>query len=158
MWDRLLLAMDQFDSGQAALALAMGLASSSGAGIVVLHVRERSPYMQVPPLETMAEAQNLVDDAVGTLARAGVDARGVVCSAGQHQLARRLVEEAAAWGCDAIVLGSNRLRGVHRVNGAGVRDRVVRTSPLPVLVAPASLRCRGRLPRHHVTRRQAVDR
>lgn len=157
MWDRLLLAMDQFDSGQTALALAGGLATRSGASIVVLHVRERSPYMQVPPLETLAEARSLVDNAVTTLVRTGIDSHCVLGSAGQHLVARAIVEEAAAWDCDAIILGSTRLRGFRRIGGAGVRERVVRNSPLPVLVAPASLQCQRRLPKRHAIHHQSVD-
>ena len=87
MWDRLLLAIDESASGQAALSLAAGLAGTSRAGVVVLHVRERSPYQRVPPLETMCEAWELVDDAAEELAFDGLDACPVVRSAGQHQVA-----------------------------------------------------------------------
>lgn len=145
MWERLLLALDQFDSGQNALALTSGLAARSGAGVVVLHVRERMQRMQVPPLETPVEAHELVDDAVRRLAGDGVDAYGLLTSAPQHRIAEQIVEQATAWDCDAVVLGSNRLRGIRRVGGSGVRERVVRASGLPVVVAPASLRLRSRL-------------
>jgi nucleotide-binding universal stress UspA family protein len=47
-----------------------------------------------------------------------------------------IVTESADWHCDAIVLGSRRLRGIERLSGRGVRERVVRLSPLPVITAP----------------------
>lgn len=145
MWDRLLLAMDEFDSGQAALAMAAGLAARSGAGVVVLHVRERSPCLRVPPLETTEEAQAVVDDAVAALTAEGVPSCGVLSSSGQHLVARQIVTESVVWSCDAIILGSTRRKGISRINAAGVRERVLRESPLPVLVAPASLQVRDRL-------------
>ena len=156
MWDRLLLAMDQFDSGQAALAMAAGLSSRSGAGVVVLHVRERSPCLRVPPLETMAEARAVVDDAVAELTGKGIRSWGVLSSSGQHLVARQIVAEAAESGCDAIILGSTRRKGIRRINAAGVRERVVRDSPLPVLVAPASLQISDRLPRSSVEVDRAI--
>jgi nucleotide-binding universal stress UspA family protein len=130
--------------------MAIGMATRAGSTVVVLHVRERSPYLQVPPLETLAEARSLVDDAVTTLARAGVESCGVVRSAGQHLVARRVVEEAGAWGCDTIIVGSSRLKGLRRVGSGGVRERIVRGSALPVVVAPSAIKCRGRLSRRHV--------
>jgi hypothetical protein len=48
----------------------------------------------------------------------------------------RIVEESIFWECDAIVLGSRRLHGVERLSGRRVRERVLRLSSLPVLVAP----------------------
>jgi nucleotide-binding universal stress UspA family protein len=157
MWDRLLLAMDQSDTGQAALSMAVGLAAASGAGVVVLHVRERSPYLQVPPLETMVEARALVGDAVAELGLDGIRAHPVVRSAGQHQVAGLIVREAATWACGAIVLGSTRLRGLRRINGTGVRERVIRSSPLPVLLAPPALQCRARMPARHAPDHRSVD-
>jgi hypothetical protein len=43
------------------------------------------------------------------------------------------------WLCDAIVLGTRRLRGLDRLSGRGVRERVLRLSPLPVIAAPTPL-------------------
>jgi nucleotide-binding universal stress UspA family protein len=157
MWDRLLLAIDQSDAGQAALSLAVGQGGQSRAGIVVFHVRERSPYLRVPPLETMAEARALADDAVSTLVSSGIDARAVVRSAGQHEVAELIAAAATTWACDAVILGSTRLTGLRRINGSGVRERLVRRTPLPVLVAPPALRCRTRLRTRHLQDRRAVD-
>ena len=157
MWDRLLLAIDQSASGQAALSLATGLAAGSGAGVVVLHVRERSPQAKVQPLETMSEAWELVDDAAEELGFEGIEACSVVRSAGQHEVAGLIVREAAIWSCSAIVLGSTRMRGIRRINGGGVRERVIRRSPLPILLAPPALECRARMPARQASHHQSVD-
>ena len=76
MWDRLLLALDQFESGQSALRVSERVALATGADVRVIHVRQLSKWARVPPLETPAEAESLVDEAVFSLRLAGVGAVG----------------------------------------------------------------------------------
>jgi nucleotide-binding universal stress UspA family protein len=136
-WRRLLLAIDQFGSGQAALELTTQLAASTGADVRVIHLRELAVYARVPPLETPADAQYVVDAAVFSLRIAGVGAGGQACSVRSDRIAARIVEIASTWNCDAIVLGSRRLRGFDRLSGRGVRESIVRLSRLPVVTAPS---------------------
>jgi len=136
VWDRLLLAIDQFESGQMALRFAANVASAERASVRVLHIREVPRLRRVLPLETPAEAEELVRDAVHSLQLLGVAAEGQSVSVLEEHVARRIVEEATRWDCQAIVLGSRRLHGLARLSGRGVRERVLRLSPLPVLVAP----------------------
>jgi nucleotide-binding universal stress UspA family protein len=139
MWDRLLFAIDQYESGQTALEFTAGLAAATGTDVRVIHVRELSGLARVPPLETPDEAHSLVEQAVSALRLAGVGADGRACSLPEDQVARRIVEESLYWVCDAIVVGTRRLRGVSRLSGHGVRDRILRLSPLPVIAAPTPL-------------------
>lgn len=136
--NRLLLAIDRFDSGQVALVFAAQLATASGAEVTVLHVRERAVHPRVPALETPTDAQALVDEAVFLLGQAGIAAAGRVRSLRTDHVARSIAYESKDSGCDAIVLGSRRLRGIERASGRGVRERVIRLTELPVLVAPAT--------------------
>ena len=156
MWDRLLLAIDKFDSGQAALDFTTGFAAASGADVRVFHARELSKCTRVPPLETAADARFIVDEAVFRLRLASIGAEGRACSAREEQVASRIVDEASQWRCDAIVLGSRRLRGISRLSGWGVRERILRLSPLPVIVTPQPLLIRKRRPM--VSASDAVDR
>jgi len=139
MWDRLLFAMDQYESGQTALEFTAGLAGATGTDVRVIHVRELSGLARVPPLETPNEANSLVEQAVFALRLAGVGAEGRACSLPEDQVARCIVEESLYWECDAIVVGTRRLRGISRLSGHGVRDRILRLSPLPVIAAPTPL-------------------
>jgi nucleotide-binding universal stress UspA family protein len=75
---------------------------------------------------------------------ADVGAEGRTCSAIEEHVATRIVAEAARWECDALILGSRRLRRIGRLTGRGIRERVVRLSPLPVIVAPTPLPGRRR--------------
>ena len=136
MWDRLLFAVDQFESGQTALGFVAGVASANDASVRVLHFRELS---RAVPLETPAEAEELVRDAARSLQSLGVAAEGRSRSVHQDHVAREIVKEASVWECQAIALGSRRLHGISRLSGRGVRERVLRLSPLPVLVAPSAL-------------------
>ncbi len=136
MWDRLLFAIDQFESGQTALDFVAAVARANDASVRVLNLREVPRMARVPPLETPADAEQLVREAVHSLQMRGVAAEGRYVSVLQEHVARRIVEEALRWECQAIVLGSRRLHGIGRLSGRGVRERVLRLSSLPVLVAP----------------------
>ena len=136
MWNRVLCAIDQFESGQVALRFAADVASANHASVRLLHVRELSRMARVMPLETPDDAEDLVREAVHSLQSAGVAAEGRSCSVLQDRVAHRIVKEASIWDCHAIVLGSRRLHGMARLSGWGVRERVLRLSSLPVLVAP----------------------
>ncbi len=139
MWNRLMLALDQFDSGKVALNFTTGLASESQARVRVLHIRELSRSLRMPPLESLADAQELVEQAVLNLRMAGLSADGEVCSTRDLHVANRIVEAATDWNCEAIVFGSRRYRGTRRLRGGGVRERILRLSSLPLVVAPMPL-------------------
>jgi nucleotide-binding universal stress UspA family protein len=139
MWDRLLLALDQYESGQSALRLTAGMARPDHSEVRVLHIRALSKWARVPPLETPSQAQSRVNEAVLSLRLAGVGAEGHSCSVFEDHVAQRIVDESMIWLCDAIVLGTRRLRGLDRLSGRGVRERVLRLSPLPVIAAPTPL-------------------
>ncbi len=146
MWDRLLLAIDQFEPGGAALDFTKGLATA-GQSVWVFHVRELTRFAGVPPLEAPVDAKFLVDSAVLSLHLAGISAEGRALNAQVESVARHIVEESRERKCDAIVLGSRRLRGLSRLAGWGVRENVLRLSPLPVLVAPTSLSVGWHIPK-----------
>lgn len=140
MRNKLLLAVDQFEPGQAAVDFTIALAASSKSDVQVLHVRELPTSLRVPPLESAREAHVLVEETVRRLQTAGIAAEGEVISDRENHVARRIVEVASKGRCDAIVLGSLRLRGLQSMTGHGTRERVLKMSPLPVIVTPAAHR------------------
>ena len=78
MWDRLLCAIDQFESGQKALAFAADVASANQASVRVLHIRELSKMAHVLPLETPSEAEDLVRRGSAGVGIVGGRSRGTV--------------------------------------------------------------------------------
>ena len=145
MWDRVLVAMDEFEAGQAALALGAGLARSTGASVVVLHVREVTPLRRGAQLLTSGEAGRLVEEAVTSLRSTGIDATGVLSKVRQNRTARAIVAEAESWGCDAIVLGSARRRGPSRLVGGGIHG--ARAAPVAGHRSYGAVPAAGRRPR-----------
>ena len=141
---KLLLAIDQFETGQAAADFTIGLTAATGAEVQVIHVREVPASLRIPPLETIADARVLVDETVQRMQRAGIHAEGEVCSDRETHVAQRIVDEASQRGCDAIVLGSQRRRGLGSLLGNGIRQRVLKRSSLPVILAPPALTTRAR--------------
>jgi nucleotide-binding universal stress UspA family protein len=144
--NRLLLAIDRFDSGQVALVFAAELATAAGAEVTVLHVRERAVHPRVPTLESPTAAQALIDEEVFCLRQAGIAADRRMRSLRADHVARSIVYESKESRCDAIVLGSRRLRGIERASGRGVRERVIRSTELPVLVRPSGPHQQGSPP------------
>jgi nucleotide-binding universal stress UspA family protein len=140
MWDRCLLAIDQSESGRAAVEFTARLAGESASDVRVFHVRELPANMRAIALESPSDAQLVVEDALSYLRFAGIGAEGRFTSARDDSVAQRIVQEASEWDCNVIILGSRRLRGFGRLAGHGVRERVLRLSPLPVITAPTPVR------------------
>jgi nucleotide-binding universal stress UspA family protein len=138
MWSSLLFALDQFESGQRALEFVSDVAVGHDCSVRVLHIRELSHMARVPPIETPADADELVADAVFRLRMCGVGAGGRSRTSLRDRVAERIVEEAMYHECEAIVLGSRRLHGYARLSAQGVRERVIRLSDLPLIIAPTS--------------------
>jgi nucleotide-binding universal stress UspA family protein len=138
MFDRLLFALDQYESGQTALRFTTELARESGADVRVFHARKLSKLARVPPIERPADARLLVEEAVLHLRISGIGAEGRATSVVEDRVANCVVQESVDWNCDAIILGSRRLRGISRLAGWNVRERILRASPLPVITAPTT--------------------
>ena len=138
MLNRILLALDSSDAGQVALSFAIAVAGPDAA-VRVVHVNEFQLGGRGLTVETADEATALVVDALTELHRAGIAATGLASVATCFGVADHLVDEADRWSADVIVLGSRRRRGVRRMLGQGVRERVLRLTCLPVLTAPAPL-------------------
>ena len=145
MRKRLLLAIDQSENRQAAVDFTIGLASTSDAEVrVPAHPRALHLAARAAPRDGRRR-EHPVHEAVGRLVDAGIAAGGETLSARENQVARWIVEVASRRMCDAIVLGSLRLRGFRSLMGHGVRERGPELSSLPVVVTPPSLRvdCRS---------------
>jgi nucleotide-binding universal stress UspA family protein len=146
MFHRMLLALDNTESGEVAVSFATALARRSDSSVRVVHVNEILVGGRGYASETERESMEIVDQAVGSLRREGIDADGVHHLANCFTIADRIAEAAQDWGADVIVFGSKRRRWLLRFGGAGLRERVTAISGLPVLVAPAPLKLARRNP------------
>jgi nucleotide-binding universal stress UspA family protein len=123
-----------------AVDFATAIAGDLGATVRVIHVNELIVGGRGVAYESESEAMEIVDRAVSTLRRAGIEADGVHYLANCFTVDDRIAEAAQDWGADAIVFGSNRHRRWSRLRGAGLRERVTALTGLPVLTAPAPLK------------------
>jgi nucleotide-binding universal stress UspA family protein len=145
MFHQLLLAIDDSPAGPVSISFATALARDCSASVHVVHVNQYQLGGRGLTVLTDAEATQLVDSAVQELRAAGVAASGSVVRGTCFDVASRIVESADAWSAQTIILGS---RGRHRFfpnrRGRGVRQQVMRGSPIPVVSAPAPLKVSSR--------------
>jgi len=130
-----LIAIGSFDEGHSAVKFGAAIARERGARACVLHVRERQILGRAAfDMETADEGVRLVEDAVSELEREGVEASGSVGRVIVGKVAEAILDQAASVGANEIVLGAKRSGGLV---SRRTRERLLRRSSLPVLVAPA---------------------
>ena len=134
---KILVAVGGQGANDAALHYAATAAGESGAAVRVVHLRQRDIYGGPRfALESAEEAANVVDEAVSSLRAAGITATGSVREALIGREGAGIVDEAASWGADAIVIGPGPSRSWRRLFARGVRGQVLRLSAIPVIVGP----------------------
>jgi len=139
--NKILVAVGLKGADDPALQYAASVAHDSGAAVRVLHLRQRELSGRGRfSLESTQDATRLVDAAVSKLQAAGITATGSVRDALIGREGANIVDEAANWDADAIVLGPGPRRSWRRLFELGVRGQVLRLSAIPVIVEPATQR------------------
>jgi nucleotide-binding universal stress UspA family protein len=139
MFTRILLAIDDSDSSEAAVSFATAMAKQSSASVRVVHVNEYLVGGRGFTVRTQAEAIQHLEGAVDALRAAGVPTEGALYLTSSFSIDRRIANSAHDWSADVIVLGSRRQRRFSRFAGKGIRERVISLTSLPVLTAPSPL-------------------
>jgi nucleotide-binding universal stress UspA family protein len=131
---RVLLAVAGGDDVEPAVAAAAAVTLAPGSAILVLHVAQAMLSVQgVGFVEPDEEIQQTVQQARALLKEAGVPVSGMVAPPGP--VARTVMEVAAKWGADMIVIGSSRIGDLGSILFGSVTHSLMRTSDRPVLVA-----------------------
>ena len=145
LFQRVLVAVDESDPADAAVALAAGLSHALGSQCLLCGVvdtgttTERVPAYGYPlglaADEMRAQIRDILDHACvhggfapGTVKVALLEGEPIV----------ELLAEALRIGADLIVIGSHGRRGLQRLLLGSVAEYVVRRSPIPVLVVRSS--------------------
>jgi len=139
MFNRIVVATDGTESGEAAVSFTTALAREHSAIVRVVHVNELLVGGRGVAAESELEAMGIVDRAVARLRGAGIDADGVHHLANRFAVPDRIAVAAHDFGADVIAFGSKRRRRFLRFGGAGVRERVTALTGLPTLTAPPPL-------------------
>jgi len=137
---RSILAPVDFGAGSDhSLEVALDLAKLTGASVQILHVYQIPVYgfpdgafLAGPEIATRLSeaAQKGLDNVVTRVAASGVKVQGQLR---QGNPPDEIVAAAQELGCDAIVLGTHGRKGLAHALMGSVAERVVRTSPIPVL-------------------------
>ena len=107
----------------------VGVAGANGRAIArVVHVLEFTGRPGGLTTESVEEASYVIDEAVFLLRMSGVGADGIVRRGRMDRVGLVLLEEAAKWHADAVILRGRRGRAWRRLLGPGVREQVLRQS------------------------------
>ena len=139
MFRRILLAIDDSESSDAAVSFATALAAQHSGAVRVVHVNEYLVGGRGFTVETKVEAISHLEKAVSALRAAGIPTEGSLYLTSCFGVDARIANAAHDWSADVIVLGSRRRRRFARLGGKGMRERVTSLTSLPVLTAPAPL-------------------
>ncbi len=140
--------------GRAVLHLAAMLARSTGEDVLVTTVVP-SPWHPGPARVDAEYQAQLAESAQAALDEArrrmpaDVEAQYQVVHARSAPVG--LLEVAEQHDAAAIVLGSSLAGAIGHVSLGSISDRLVHSSPLPVVLAPRGFRCRGECPVRRVT-------
>ncbi len=147
MFQRILVPVDYSEHSRHSVRVAAELAVKVGATVDIVHVWDRPTYVsdgvmvrrQGEEQRSLADLirENAESDMNAFLAKlelpAGVKLNHRMCTG---EPAQRLVEEARTGGYDLIVVGTHGRAGVLHLLLGSTAERLIRLSPVPVLVIP----------------------
>jgi nucleotide-binding universal stress UspA family protein len=146
MYQRILVPIDGSATASRGLKEAVALARTCRASLVLLHVVEYAPVLlematsatwELVARDLQTQGQDVVDAARRDAMAAGIACEGHVVDAAALRVCDVVVEQARQHRCDLVVMGTHGRRGVaHALIGSDA-ERVIRLSPVPVLLVRA---------------------
>jgi nucleotide-binding universal stress UspA family protein len=147
MYARILVGVDGSTHAEHALRHAAAVAREAGAALRIAYVVDMGLLPIAPELGVdlaqltsarRAEGQHVLSAGVEEARKLGIAAETRLVETGTpaQSPAAALVEEAASWPADLIVLGARGRRGVERLLLGSMADGVARRSTVPVLLVP----------------------
>jgi nucleotide-binding universal stress UspA family protein len=146
MYRRILVPIDGSATGQRGLQEALGLAKTCDASLVLLHVVEAYPMMMEMATATTweqvtndlrAHGQRVLEQAHQAALAARIACEARLEDSAAARVCDVIVEQVRERRCDLVVMGTHGRRGMaHAVLGSDA-ERVIRMSPVPVLLVRA---------------------
>ena len=147
MYTRILVAVDGSPHSDHALKHAVGLAKGLAAHLRIIHVVDIGLLPYGPEIsidiDALLDARHAFAEKLLAAARDSVQApdleietRMLDTSEPAQHVATAIVEAAADWPADLIVLGTHGRRGMERWLLGSVAEGVARRASLPVLLVP----------------------
>ena len=146
MYKRILVPIDGSDAGHRGLKEAIALATDQKSTLCLLHVTSDFAIMlemaNTIDFEKVREdlrqhGRNLLEDAKALASGPVVQVETQLRDLKSGRVADAIVSEASSAKCDLIVIGTHGRRGFSRALLGSDAERVLRESPVPVLLVPA---------------------
>jgi nucleotide-binding universal stress UspA family protein len=144
MYRRILVPVDGSAASRAGEAQAIGLALSEGARLRFLNVVDESLGLSTADigaadmsnlLESVRErGANFVEAAASLARKKGLRADTSLLSIRGGHASTAILEEAQKWRADLIVMGTHGRRGFNRLLLGSDAERVLRDTPVPLLL------------------------
>jgi nucleotide-binding universal stress UspA family protein len=143
MYNRILVPLDGSETARYGLREAITLAKEQGATLHLIHVVDDFPTIvdmtKVENFDNVRKSLIECGEAILRQAKSLADSLGIeaeiqLCELGSGRVADVIVQEARDAGCDLIVIGTHGRRGISRTLLGSDAERVLRQSPVPVLL------------------------
>lgn len=146
MYKRIFVAIDNSSTAQKALDEAIGLAVKLNAGLCIGTALDEAPvtqhgmglgsYIDVDKVkQEMRDTGNALLDKAATQAKvAGCDPYRILIESDQKRLSDMLIEAAAQWNADLIVMGTHGRRGFERLLVGSVAEHMIRAATTTLLL------------------------
>lgn len=143
MYRHILVPVDGSATSQRGLKEAASLAKTLGATIRLVHIVDETALTlnpeaataTAPLLEQFAESgKQVLQEAVAAAQREGVQVETAMHENIAGRVADRILDEAAQWPAELIVMGTHGRRGIRHVVLGSDAEAVVRSAQVPVLL------------------------
>ena len=144
MYQKILVPIDGSPTSSRGLQEAIKLAKLTGAKLRLMHVVDQISFalgMESAAMVTGDMMQSLREGGVALLKKtaarvekAGVGVDTVLCDGLAGRVCDHVIEQAAAWKADLIVLGTHGRRGFSRLLMGSDAELIVRLATVPVLL------------------------
>ena len=143
MYRKILVPIDGSPTAQRGFEEALGLARVMGATLLLVNVMDPYPvsveWASASTWQLIADGmrqhgRSLIDRARSTAIDVGVAAETKLMESSAGRVADALIELVREAGCDLIVMGTHGRRGFNHLVMGSDAERVVRESPVPVLL------------------------
>lgn len=135
MYDRILVPLDGSDVAEGILSQIEGLASKNGTEVILLKVLPEAGVLPTTAHQEYNEAKQYLDAIVQRLESEGIKATATIR---YGKPVEEIVDYARTNEVDLVAMGTHGRSGVGRRVFGSVAEKVLRSTPLPLILVRAS--------------------
>ena len=149
MYRRILVPLDGSATSMRGLREAIRVASAQNARLRLLNVIDDTLLVPAAYSNPIGDLGSVIDSLAASGRKAldlgrkraqksGVQVEEAQVRSGLHAVSDVILDQAAQWGADLLVMGTHGRRGVRRLMLGSDAERVLREAPVPVLMVRAT--------------------